>query len=139
MVKLPQSVIDGVKTYVFFLGHERSGHNIVGSLMDSHPHMVVAHEFSLFHRLSGGTIAPIKSEVFNALWNNTRRSMGGARAKSTTFKGYTLFVDGLYQGRYVDHIDVIGDKRGGWATEMLATQPNEWSDAFNILKTSMLI
>ena len=47
----------------------------------------------------------------------------GLRAKTTDSKGYTLFVDGLYQGRYVDHIDVIGDKKGLITVKMLLENP----------------
>ena len=65
--KLPSSIINHIKMFVFFLGHEHSGHSIVGSLMDSHPHMVTLHEFDLFNRLSGGSLAPTKAEIFNAL------------------------------------------------------------------------
>ena len=52
-------------------------------------------------------------------------SLTGFRAASFNGKGYTLFVDGLYQGRYIDHIDVIG---GGATTYMLLTQPKKWSN-----------
>ena len=133
--KLPQSVIDRVKTFVFFVGHARSGHSIVGSLMDGHPHMVISHEFDLFTRLSDGSLVPNKSAIFNGLWRNTRRALSGFRAKSTDGKGYTLFVDGLYQGRYIDHIDVIGDKKGGATTYLLLTKPNKWSNALNVLRS----
>ena len=133
--KLPQSVIDRVKTFVFFVGHARSGHSIVGSLMDGHPHMVISHEFDLFTKLSDGSLVPNKSAIFNGLWRNTRRALSGLRAKSTDGKGYTLFVDGLYQGRYIDHIDVIGDKRGDSTTYLLVTKPNKWSNALNVLRS----
>ena len=133
--KLPQSVIDRVKTFVFFFGHARSGHSIVGSLMDAHPHMVISHEFDVFTKLSEGALVPNKSEIFNGLWRNTRRALSELRAKSTVGKGYTLFVDGLYQGRYIDHIDVIGDKKGDSTTYLLLTKPNEWSSALNVLRS----
>ena len=133
--KLPQSVIDRVKTFVFFVGHARSGHSIVGSLMDGHPHMVISHEFDLFTKLSDGSLVPNKSAIFNGLWRNTRRALSGFRAKSTDGKGYTLFVDGLYQGRYIDHIDVIGDKKGDVTTYLLLTKPNKWSNALNVLRS----
>jgi len=133
---LPQSVIDGVKTFVFFLGHARSGHSIVGSLMDSHPHMVISHEFDLFGSLSSRSLAPNKSEIFNALWGNTKRAVNsGLRTETANKKGYTLFVDGLYQGRYVDHIDVIGDKKGGSTTGMLLKNPDKWLYCFDIIKS----
>ena len=134
--ELPQSVIDHVKTFVFFLGHGRSGHSIVGSLMDSHPNMVIASEVDVFTKLSDGSLAPIKSEIFNALWVNTRKDLkNGLRAKSTEAKGYNLFVDGLYEGSYVDHIDVIGDKKGGITTKLLTTKPDKWSHVYDILKS----
>ena len=132
--ELPPSVIDHVKTFVFFLGHSRSGHSIVGSIIDSHPNMVVASEVDVFTRLSDGSLAPIKSEIFNALWGNTREDLtNGLRAKSTDGKGYNLFVDGLYEGSYVDHIDVIGDKKGGITTNLLATEPDKWLHVYDIL------
>jgi len=134
---LPQSVIDGVKTFVFFLGHPRSGHSIVASLMDSHPHMVISHEFNLFGSLSNRSLAPTKSKIFNALWENTIASTvsNGSRTELENKKGYTLFVDGLYQGKYVDHIDVIGDKKGVSTTDMLLKKPDEWLYCFNIVKS----
>ena len=96
--QLPQSVIDHIKTFVFFVGHARSGHIIVASLMDSHPHMVISHEYDLFTKLSLGSIAPSNTAIFNALWQNTKQStlINGSRAKHTNYKGYTLFVDSLY-------------------------------------------
>ena len=134
--KLPQSVIDRIKTFVFFVGHARSGHSIVGSLMDGHPHMVISHEYDLFNKLANGTIAPNKADIFNALWGNTKQTIiNGLRAKSTNYKGYTLFVDGLYQGKYVDHIDVIGDKKGGTTADLLAFCHRSWLKSFIILKS----
>ena len=134
--KLPQSVIDHIKTFVFFVGHARSGHSIVASLLDSHPHMVISHEYDLFTKLSLGLIAPSNTEIFNALWQNTKQSIiNGSRAKHTNYKGYTLFIDGLYQGKYVDHIDVIGDKKGGSTAYLLANHRQMWLKSFNILKS----
>jgi len=133
---LPQSVIDGVKTFVFFLGHGRSGHSIVGSLMDGHPHMVISYQLGLFELLASGSLAPDKSTIFNRVWENAKQTAkNGTRAESRTEKGYSLFVGGLYQGRYVDHIDVIGDKGGGATTGLLLRSPDKWSYAFDIIKS----
>ena len=132
--KLPRPIIDRVKTFAFFLGHPRSGHSIVASLMDSHPHMVISHEADVFTKISRGSLEPTKPDIFNAVWKNTRRSIiHGKRAESTDGKGYTLFVDGLYQGTYVDYIDVIGDKKAGMTTRMLANQPDKWANVFRTL------
>ena len=132
-LKLPQYVIDRVKTFVFFLGYPHSGHSIVGSLMDGHPHMVISHELDLFTKLSKRVISPTKTEIFNAVWKNTVQTIiNGIRAQNA--KGYNLTVGNSYEGKYVDHIDVIGDKKGGTTTYMLWKQPTRWSNAFNVIK-----
>ena len=133
--KLPSSIINHVKMFVFFLGHEHSGHSIVGSLMDSHPHMVISHEFDLFNRLSGGSLVPTKAEIFNALWMNSKETIINDGVRTKSIKGYTLLVDGLYQGKYMDHIDVIGDKKGYATATLLADQPQIWLASFNIIKS----
>ena len=134
--KLPQRVIDRVRTFVFFLGHPRSGHSIVASLMDSHPHVIISHEADVFSKIYRGSLAPTKQEIFNAIWKNTRRTIfSGKRAESHDEKGYTLFVDGLYQGRYSDYIDVIGDKKAHVTTMMLLRKPDKWLDVFNTLNS----
>ena len=132
-LKLPQYIIDRVKTFVFFLGYPHSGHSIVGSLMDSHPQIVISHELDLFAKLSNGVIAPNKTAIFDAIWKNTVETIiNGIRAENA--KGYNLTVGNSYEGKYVDHIDVIGDKKGGTTAYMLWKQPTRWSDAFNIIK-----
>ena len=135
--RLLEPIIDGIKTFVFFLGHARSGHSIVGSLLDSHPHVVIAHEFDIFAKLSSERfLTPTKPQIFNALWKNAKRAViTGKRAEPTNRKGYTLLVDGLYQGTYADHIDVIGDKKAGSTTKMLVDQPADWSNVLTTLSS----
>lgn len=144
--ELPKCVIDHIQTFVFFLGIGRSGHSIIGSILDSHPHMVVAHEYNLFYHIAHGNIKPTKLNICNALWRNSRESLmdqrhlrpgdvKGLRAKSTTGKGYTLFIDNLYQGKYVDYIDVIGDKKAHGTTLLLDDEPVKWFEIFNGLKS----
>ena len=41
---LTESVIDKIKTYVFFIGMARSGHSIVAAVLDAHPHIVISDE-----------------------------------------------------------------------------------------------
>ena len=134
-ISLPPSVIERVKTFVFFLGHGRSGHSIVASLLDSHPHIVISHEYGLFMQLSRGTVAPTKPEIFNALWNKSVQSISKGGVRNDGHKGYTLRVDGLYAGSYMNHIDVIGDKKGYQTTSMLIEQADKWSYTYKILKS----
>ena len=125
-----------MRHFVFFLGHPRSGHSIVASLLDAHPHIVLAHEADIFTKISSGKIPPRKSAVFNAIWKSTVLSTrSGARASQA--KGYSLLVEGLYEGKYVDHIYVIGDKKAGTTTLMLYHDTTEWSKVLNVLRSSV--
>ncbi|XP_065896156.1 uncharacterized protein [Dysidea avara] len=134
IVSLPKDVIDGVKTFVLFLGHAHSGHSIVGSLLDAHPHMVIAHEANVFEHLSKGTLEPKKVDIFNAIWRNTvKGTVHGKRV--TPVKGYSLLVQGLYEGKYVDHIDVIGDKKAGTTTSLLLTRQQKFLSSLETIKS----
>ena len=140
-VPLPQSVINGVKYFVYFVGRAHSGHSIVGSILDSHPHMIVAHEAKIFLQLQDNPKRfTSKAAVFNELWGNSYNSChsGGLRTNSSRDiknKGYTLQVEGLHQGSYVSHVDVIGDKNGGRTTALINHDPLEWGKVFSRLKS----
>ena len=140
-VPLPQSVINGVNYFVYFVGRPHSGHSIVGSILDGHPHMIVAHEAKLFLKMQDNPAHfTSKAVVFNELWENSYDSShsGGLRSSSSRDiknKGYTLQVKGLHQGAYVSHVDVIGDKNGGHTGALLNHDPLEWDKIINKLKS----
>ncbi|XP_065896154.1 uncharacterized protein [Dysidea avara] len=138
---LPPSVIDEVETFIFFLGHARSGHSIVGSILDAHPHVVIAHEAKLFSRMIENLPHYYnKSVIFNELWNNSyHSSVAGLRteADKALKKGYTLSIDGLYQGTYVSSVQVIGDKDGGKTAAMFLRNPQNWDQVFSKIKSTV--
>ncbi len=105
--QLSQEVIDGVEKFVFFIGWSRSGSSIVGSLIDAHPNMVIANDFGIFRQLARNYTKVTKYAIVNALYSKSIDSIGG-RAKKN--KGYTLGIDGYWQGNFTI-LKVIGDKR----------------------------
>ena len=45
-----------LETIILFIGYSRSGHSLVGSLLDAHPEILVSHELHLMkHLLSGAS------------------------------------------------------------------------------------
>lgn len=134
---LPDAVIDGINKFVFFLGHPRSGHSIIASLLDAHPHIIIAHEVNIFTKMSESRPRfTTKSTIFNALWKNSFYSFWqGHRSKQDAIKGYTLTIEGLYQGAYQSYIEVIGDKKAGKSTGLLANDPTEWHKVYRELKS----
>ena len=134
---LPQPVIAKIKSYLYFIGHAHSGHSIVGSILDSHPHIVVSHEYDVFNKLSGNRSCDSKECLFNALWKNSCMSItsGWRNAKKVNKKGYTLTIDNLYQDAYQSYIDVIGDKKGGGTGMMYAHNHDRFESTLDKLKS----
>ena len=129
---LPSSVIDGIKTFVFFIGISRSGHSVVAALLDSHPHMVISNELDVFSAVNLNQ-NDSRSSLFNDIWNT---SYWKARTSLRfTGKGYSLAIDGLYQGAYQSYIDIIGDKKGGKTTLRFLSNVKLFQNRLNKLRT----
>ena len=130
---LPPSVIAGVKTLLFFIGIGRSGHSIIASILDSHPNMVISNELNLFELLNETSCVVDRSFIFNKMWE--RSYTQATTSLRDPSKGYTLAVDGLYQGLYRSHIDVIGDKMGGSTINFFLANPAQFENHLNKLRT----
>ena len=130
---LPSSIIDEIKTFVFFIGIARSGHSIVAALLDSHPHIVISHELDIFNTVNLNDSSVSRSSWFNHIWNT---SYVKARSSLQSFdKGYSLAIDGLYQGAYQSYIDVIGDKKGGETTTAFLANSKLFQNRLHKLRT----
>ena len=119
---LPNSVINHVHRFLFFVGYARSGHIIIASMLDAHPNVVIAHEYVLFVKWEREPAQHSnKTWLFNPLYNNSRFSVyRGLRTQQALKKGYTLAIPGSWQGRYdpSSGISVIGDKSGGMTAQV---------------------
>ena len=126
-----------VESFVLFLGYPRSGHSIVGTLMDSHPNMIIANEFpfmaSLLSPPSRNSIT--KHGLFNALYLNSRTDMvyGKRGVYGLERKGYLLNINGSFQGQF-DKLKVIGNKKGGQITYDFYFHSSETTAAFKWLQ-----
>lgn len=107
---------DGVpERLVLFVGQSRSGHSLVGSLIDAHPDAVIAHEIhAMKHLLRGADLAELSRAIrLNAhLFDLLGR----------TYTGYDYVVPGQWQGRYRNSL-VVGDKKGNGTTRLLRRHP----------------
>ena len=140
---LPQNIISGVKKFIFFVGYPRSGHSIIGSILDAHPNVVIAHEYNLFEKLPliiernsarGQTnFTEAVKQLFNQLYQNSYDNVFLNGRRSRNNKGYNLTLNGTWQGRYKDQILVIGDKRGGSSSELYAQNSTEFQRIYKKL------
>ena len=115
--ELTPELVEGVQRFVLFVGHGGSGHSIIGSLLDAHPHVVIPHQFLLFQKFPELDAVPNHTwrlNLYNLLYRKSVSDATSIRANDK--KGYTLGVSGLWQGRFDQYIEVIGDKSGGVTT-----------------------
>jgi hypothetical protein len=108
-----RSLFGDLRTYCMFIGYPRSGHSLLGSLLDAHPEAVIAHEADTLRYLQARFT---RLQVYSLILANSRRY----RDRREIIYDYT--VPHQWQGRYVE-LRVIGDKKGGRSTRRLATSP----------------
>jgi hypothetical protein len=105
----------GIERFCLFIGYPRSGHSLVGSLLDAHPEMIIAHELHVLRYLRYGFG---RDQIFALLLERSRAHAEAGRSAT----GYSYAVPNQWQGRF-RHLRVIGDKRGGTSIRKLSARP----------------
>ena len=75
---------------MLFVGCDASGSSILGSLMDAHPHAIVANECHFPSLTKKDSLSNLKRDLFNKLYSASVKD----KKRSRSDKGYTLRVDG---------------------------------------------
>lgn len=124
-------MFESVETICLFIGNARSGHSLVGSLLDAHPHAVIAHELDPFvqegHRYSGDLCFPNQNQLFQAIVERSQRQAKLGRPAwriRDTGEAYQVShaVPGQHQGTW-DKLSVIGSKRGQATSQAVFANP----------------
>jgi hypothetical protein len=105
--------------FVAFIGYSRSGHSLVGSLIDAHPDATIAHELHALKHLSQDHEF---DEVVRALRQNSRIFQVMGRS----YTGYDYVVPDQWQGAS-RRLRVIGDKKGNGSARLLRRDPQALS------------
>lgn len=105
-----------VEHFLLFVGHGRSGHSLIGALLNAHPEVVVSHELGVLrysnHRFTKTTLYGLVLQrdrdfgLIGRLWS-----------------GHDYTVPNQYQGCFL-RLRVIGDKRGADTNQWLAQYPD---------------
>ena len=98
-----------------FIGYPRSGHSLLGSLLDAHPEIVIAHELDVLRLIAAGWP---RHAIYSRILNHDASFTKSGRQ----WYGYDYRVPGQWQGR-ISELRVIGDKKGGMTTEQLRARP----------------
>jgi hypothetical protein len=110
-----RKLFDQVEVYCMFVGYPRSGHSLVGSLLDAHPDVVIAHELDVLRLLRFGFR---RNQLYALILANDRSFTAAGRA----WTGSAYNVPGQWQGAFRT-LRVIGDKKGGQSTRRLHAHP----------------
>lgn len=107
--------IEAIQRFCLFVGYPRSGHSIVGALINAHRRAVIAHELNAPEMVLAGCS---REDLFTAvlgraIWFNVRGNRGV----------YPFQVPGQWQGRFQE-LRVAGDKRGGAVVRTIMDHPD---------------
>jgi hypothetical protein len=105
-----------LEAFCLFIGYPRSGHSLVGSLLDAHPDVIVAHELDVLRFVEARFTS---RQLYRLLLANSE--LAAERGREQT--GYTYAVPNQWQGRF-ETLRVIGDKKGGVSTRRLEAKPD---------------
>ncbi len=104
-----------LERFCVFVGYPRSGHSLVGSLLDAHPDIAIAHELHVLRYVRYGFS---RAQILALILENTERQADQGRSQT----GYGYAVPGMWQGR-VRRLRVAGDKRGGTTVRKFMARP----------------
>lgn len=111
-----------LRIWCSFLSTPRSGHSLIGALLDAHPDAVIGSEYGILDHVIWGfsrtQIAALLLHDAKRIPHNYSRRFGTARTG-----GYRYDVAGQWQGR-VRQLQILGDKNGSADTIRFARRPD---------------
>lgn len=122
---------DSIKKYVMFVGYPRSGHSLIGAILDAHPNIILSHELDVLNLIQH---TKSRKLIFSMI---IARSEWFAR-KGCVWRNYVYKVPNQWQGKYKE-LQVIGDKKGGASSKRLGTGSDLLVEINNIIQKEMLL
>lgn len=109
-------LFDQIETYCMFIGYARSGHSLIGALLNAHPDAVIAHELDALLYLKKGFR---RRQLFSLLLEQDR----WFTTSDMQWAGYSYNIPGQWQRKYRT-LKVLGDKKGGKSTRRIRSNPS---------------
>jgi len=104
-----------VESVALFVGYRRSGHSLVGGLLDAHPDVAMAHGLDVLHHVR---YRFSREQIASLILANARERAAQGRVVT----GYSYAVPGQWQGRF-RRLRVVGSTRGGATARNLGARP----------------
>ena len=110
---LDARIYDKVKVLLLFIGYNRSRHTLLSSLLDAHPHVIIANDFNILQQWIDNSLMLSKRNkhfIYELLLAKSRYdAMYGVRSRKLVdgrSKQYHYNVKGQWQGQYNASIQV---------------------------------
>ncbi len=110
-----EDLFQSVEKYCMFVGYPRSGHSLVGSLLDANPNIVMGNELNALDLFKKGVS---KRKIYYYLLQNSQKKAKAGRQQT----GYSYEVPNQWQGKFKS-LKVIGDKKGGVSSRIIGDCP----------------
>jgi hypothetical protein len=107
---------EDVERFCLFIGYPRSGHTLLGSLINAHRETLISHELNALRFVNARFT---RAELYALILERDRWFAGLDRH----WTGYDYTVPGQWHGRW-ERLRVIGDKRGGGSAALLSRHPD---------------
>jgi hypothetical protein len=120
-----------INKYVMFVGYPRSGHSLIGAILDAHPNIILSHELDVLNLVQH---TRSKKTIFSMI---IARSEWFAR-KGCVWRGYVYKVPNQWQGKYTA-LKVIGDKKGGASSKRLGSNSDLLLEIKDIVQKEMVL
>jgi len=114
---LYRRVVSSVEKHCVFVGYPRSGHTLVGSLLDAHPNIIISNGVDPLQYLERG-FAP--RQLFCLYFRQSKRFARTDRKSG----GYSYVVPNQWHGKF-SALKVVGDKSGDLLTARLRKKPEQ--------------
>ena len=110
-----EDLFNSLETYCMFIGYPRSGHSLVGSLLDAHPEIILAHESNALRLFERGFSA---RKIYYLLLQSSRRHVKTGRKDAK----HSYQIPHQWQGKFKT-LKVIGDKKGSGSNRVISDNP----------------
>jgi hypothetical protein len=114
-----------------FIGYPRSGHSLIGAILDAHPNIILSHELDVLNFIQN---TKSQKTIFSMI---VARSQWFAKG-GCVWRGYVYKVPNQWQGKYAELL-VIGDKKGGASSKRLGSNSDLLLEIKGIIKKEMVL
>jgi Sulfotransferase family len=111
-----ETVYPHLQAFCLFIGYPKSGHSLVGALLDAHPDVVIARAMNPLALIAVDGVP--RNDVFGQLIESSREEAARGRKQNK----YLYGVEGQWQGR-TRTLRVLGDKFSDRTTKRIGKNP----------------